>query len=857
MQKDLGSPRLLWSLLKEDRKRVFLGLAFGTATSALVPQIMRAYDGVTTWLWNPAYVQKVAVTFLIGVIVASALVLWLIPVSMKWSRSWWTGANHGSFAVTAVAAFVVFRLAASLQHSHWIVAAVLVAVFSLLILFISAKRSTAYDLPRDCSDDPRVSLDEAWPERKNLAVQIADCIRREGKPTYAIYGDFGSGKSSMLNFIDDALRSDRHHRPIIVRFNGWLPGSKENLTDQLLSDIASECSKEYYIPQLRHTALKVGRTIAASVPHFGSLTEWLPQETQGDIVKDLKSVLARLPRRIVVLVVEVDRMRKEELIVLLKLIRGFSSLPHLSFLCALERRQVEKMIKDEFGEVDHTFYHKFFADSYQIPKLVDSFLESETHDALTEIFEAQGWFTSNKQAKGEYSDVIDQHWSLIFSPLCTNIREVHRLASTVRTEARPLVDEVNPVDLTFVSALRYFAPEALELIWKFRDTLCALEVDSGIAESDKAYEGAVSLYLEREDALPIAPLLREQVQRIRAILFSGLETIKNAQGSDSNRRVTAAIEYFERNKGAAQTRSLRSISYFPAYFQSVLPVAVFPEKELQRIFHELGGSDEFQVGNLVTREFRKLDGNSDKRLNFLEKLSAKAVNALDLQRCMWLANVVVGLSVGLDNPHCETEYRLIDRLATSVADGLFLTGQSERRLSLLQICILGARADGVAHRILSSAVGNRPMPDGPIAASRGIQNVPREHLEKVFLERMTSRYGPNMHPDRIDLNLSHYLAFHDWGVLLDKSVWTTDRDLQHKFWMWYINSPERMAQFTRYALSPFYVGPPQGNPNLSLENILPKDDIRSLVLKFPPYQDVVAISTLRELLGSDVLPEPL
>jgi len=46
-------------------------------------------------------------------------------------------------------------------------------------------------------------------------------------------------------------------------------------------------------------------------------------------------------------------------------------------------------------------------------------------------------------------------------------------------------------------------------------------------------------------------------------------------------------------------------------------------------------------------------------------------------------------------------------------------------------------------------------------------------------------------------------------------------------------------------------------PNISLENILPKEDIRSLVAKFPPYQDLVAISTLREMLGSDVLPEPL
>ena len=857
MKKNIGLARVVGNLLMQERRPILLGLAFGAVASALVPQVVTAYVGLANWIWNPDHLQKSAVNFFIGIVALSAFVLWLIPATVKWLRSWWTGANRGSIIVPAVAVFVVFRLTTLLSFAPWCVTVVLLVLSSVLILFLAEQRSKAPDVPKDCSDDPRVSLDEAWPERRDLAKQIAECIRHEGKPTYAIYGDFGSGKSSMLNFIDEALRSDPRKKPIIVRFNGWLPGSKDNLADQLLSDIATECSKEFYVPQLRRTALKVARTVATSVPHFGGLTEWLPEETQGDVVGDLKSALARLPRRVVVLVDEIDRMRKEELIVLLKLIRGFSSLPHLNFVCALERRQVEKMIRHEFGDIDHTFYHKFFADSFQIPKLVDSFLESETHDALTGIFERQGWFKDNAQAGAEYSTAIHQHWKSVLVPLITNIREVHRLAGTVRTEAQPLVDEVNPVDLTFVSALRCFAPEALELMWKFRDTLCALDLDGGIADPDKAYENEVAVYLELENALPIAPLLREQVQRIRRILFSRLDEINIAQGSDANRKVTAALQYFERNKAAAQTKSLRSISYFPAYFQSVLPLSIFPEKELQRVFAELDRSDEFQIGHVLTLELRKLAGDANKRMNFLEKLGGKIANSLDLQKCMWVANVIVGHSCGLDDPWYDTEYLLIGRLVANIADELFLSGQAENRLLLLRKGILGARADGVAQRILALGVGNRPMPDGLVAASRGIQNVSREDLEKSFLDRMASTYGPDAHLDRIDLNFSYYLAFHDWGLTLEKSVWATDRNLQHKFWVWYINSPERMAQFTRYAVTPFLVAPNHWNPNISLDNILPKDDLRSLVLKFPPYQDPLALSTLREMLGNEILPEPL
>lgn len=224
---------------------------------------------------------------------------------------------------------------------------------------------------------------------------------------------------------------------------------------------------------------------------------------------------------------------------------------------------------------------------------------------------------------------------------------------------------------------------------------------------------------------------------------------------------------------------------------------------------------------------------------------------------MWVSNVIVGLSCGLDDPLCDTEYLLIGRIVANVADELFLSGQAENRLLLLRKCILGARADGVAQRILALGVGNRPIPDGLVAASRGIKNAPREDLEKSFLDRMANSYGPDAHLDRIDLNFSYCLAFHDWGLTLEKSVWANDRDLQHKFWMWYITSPERMAQFTRYAVTPFLVAPNHWNPNISLDKILPKDDIRSLASRFPPYQDPLALSTLRELLGNEILPEPL
>lgn len=844
-------------LAKDERKPILLGLAFGTAVSAIFPLIKAALKGGSHWIWNPQHIDSNALPASIIFIVALAVLLWPGPMLLRWLKSYSRGVNRGSFAIPAFAVFFTLELRYRLPMCGWSIAMPVIGVVTFLLIYLPYRRSVVLVLNDDRSDDARTSLQEAWPERKALAQEISWHVLNEGKATYAVYGGFGSGKSSMLNFIGDALRGDHERRAIVVRFNGWLPGSRENLAEQLLSDIATECSRQYYTPQFRRTALRVAKTLKAAVPHLEWVTEWLPQETQQDAIDDLREALERLPSRVVVLVDEIDRMRKEELFVLLKLIRGFTSLPRLSFVCALERSHVENMICAEFGAVDHTFYHKFFVESFELPKLTDSFLEAETHDALIAIFEEQGWFKSDEQAKNEFANAVRNHWNDIFAPLCTNIREVKRLASSVRTQSWSLVDEVNPLDLTLLAALRYFAPTASDLIWSFRNTLCAPDINSGIPDPDLVYEADVATYIEHEGNLRLNPLLQEQARRIRKILFSGLDEIDDASGTDSNKKVSATVRYFERNKSGARTKELRSASYFPAYFQNILPVTIFPEKDLAEFLNELRQSDEYQTQHAVFRRLKELEGNGDKRLNFLEKLTDKAVQSLDMDKCSLAANVLVGRSAGLDDPFCEREYSQTARFVTSICDELFLAGRLEDRLRLLRNCILGARADGVAFRILLWAV-NRPFPEVLIATQRGVENVPREELERAYLERMETRYGPAVGLGDVDLNFSYWLAFSDWGVLLEKSVWATQRDLQRKFWIRYISSPERLADVARFVLAPYALQLHSGAPASALwRNMLPEEDMRNLAKTYPPYQDLLAVAYLKELLGEDVIPEPI
>ena len=845
-----------WKLFWAERKYILPGLTCGASLSVALrsacPYIRTSLEPGWKWVSNPSHVHRVPAFVVLTLIVSLAIFLCPGPQILGWYRSWRNGVNYGSFALSFATALIALMLWPFSPRYHWLwlLGTVLLSGITSYLLYLSYKQALACKFPQDETDDEIKSIKDAWPERKALAENIAKRILTEGKATYAIYGDFGAGKSSMLNFISDALRSDSVQSPIVIRFNSWLPGSQDNLIDQLLSDISTECSKRYYIPRLRALTSKLARALATGIPHLSGIAEWFPKESQKDLIDDLRNVLARLPQKIVVLIDEIDRIQKEELLTLLKIIRGFSSLPRLSFVCALERKHVENLIQKELGEVSRTFYHKFFNESFQLPKLVDSFLELESHRALITALEAEGWFKSDEQAADAYSGRIFEYWDSVFAPLCTNIREIRRLASTLRSQARGLSNEVDPLDLTLVAALQLISPDVLELFWIYRDTLCATDIDTSIKDPEAEYEKNVISYLDRERSMLHDIDLLASVQQIREVLFSGLEAISNAQKESDYLRATASTKYMSKNREAAKSKRLRSNEYFSTYFQNVLPVAIFPETSFIGFIEKIKGLDELASEHFVLQEINMLNssGSYNKRINFLEKLVDQAISALSLAHCMWTANVVVSQSGNVGEPITNDESLIITRFITRIADALFIEDFASKRLVFVSNCIRASCFDSTAVRIFHWAIGMRSTTERIRSDVSGVEHIPKEELDNIYMERMESKYSSTGHIDQIDLKLSHWQAFAEWGRMLAAGTVISNNKTQQVFWKRYISSPQRMSEFIQFVLGPFLLWSDSPGPHsYSLDDILQKDDLLELARLYPPSHDATAMSLLKNL----------
>jgi hypothetical protein len=269
----------------------------------------------------------------IGVValVVISISLW----TWRFVRSWWAGIVSIAIPVAACVTFALLELAR--EYLKITLVAGLASVVIVVIieswrqrprlsspsmlplnLHIPAQKRSVSVLRRwkaSSSDDPITEWQDDIVGRAAVVETLAEHALRLNTPVVALNGEFGDGKSSVLNLLKKFLKG----QAIVVLFNAWLPGSEATLVTDLFINIATECKKHFYVPQLRKQTLAYARTLTRSVSFLAGLRELLPTQSQWEDVQELHQSFSRLPRRIVVPLDEIDRMQRDELLVFLKI----------------------------------------------------------------------------------------------------------------------------------------------------------------------------------------------------------------------------------------------------------------------------------------------------------------------------------------------------------------------------------------------------------------------------------------------------------------------------------------------------------------------------------------------------------
>ncbi|MGC4895471.1 KAP family P-loop NTPase fold protein [Micromonospora sp. DT31] len=331
------------------------------------------------------------------------------------------------------------------------------------------------------SDNPINRAEQDLLQRSTGAANIARGIRdvdASGGYVVGVVGPWGSGKTSIVNMVGEALR--REPALPVIEFNPWMFSGTDELVQTFFRELAA---------QMRLKDPKVA-AIAESVNTYADLlspVEALPlvgawfsrfrgaakavaeyQEKRRGSIADqrhkLSTELAKLDRPIVVIIDDIDRLESTEIRDIFKLVRLTASFPNVVYVLAFDRIRVEAAL-NQSGFDGRAYLEKIIQLGIDVPSVPNSVLLRLLGESLQgavadldalERFDEDAW-----------PDVLME----IVRPLITNMRDVARYCAAVRATSRTLGNQVELVDVLALEAVRIFLPDVFQSVVAARDGL--------------------------------------------------------------------------------------------------------------------------------------------------------------------------------------------------------------------------------------------------------------------------------------------------------------------------------------------------------------------------------------------------
>ncbi len=444
----------------------------------------------------------------------------------------------------------------------------------------------------------------------------------------ALYGQWGSGKTSIKNLAIESLRSDKDNCPSIVEFNPWQWAGQSQLAEGFFQEVGvalgfqqkDKQNKKRAIKWRSYAAyLKMGSFLAGS---FRSSIAWLlfivgfvaagsalfvdpahiktmvvvtgtfalalamlfkwggsfvdnlisileakskvQEKSLAENKKELSSLLQKLSQPVLVIIDDVDRLTKEEVKYLFQLIKANADFPNLIYLLLFQRDLIEKHFDPE-----PEFLEKIVQVGFDIPRIERNRLEKALFNGLNGLLSDELF---NKRFN-------KQRWNNLFvaglRPFFENLRDVRRFLATFSFHLSLFRNqgsfEVNHVDLIGLEVLRVFVPSVYQRLFGLKSLLTGenyslFDSDPEVKKGhSKTIENLISLGPENK---------RDELGEIIKQLFPNVRKFYGGFGSDPDK------SYRELN--------VCHPDVFDRYFHFAISEGDISQADLDRIMSLLG-----------------------------------------------------------------------------------------------------------------------------------------------------------------------------------------------------------------------------------------------------------------------------
>jgi predicted KAP-like P-loop ATPase len=337
-----------------------------------------------------------------------------------------------------------------------------------------------------------------------FASQLAQAVVGNNNPqglVLAVHGKWGSGKSSLLNFIKHDLKAlPEDTRPVLVDFNPWWFEGREQIATQLLEQFSAQLPDR--LKHVRTLAKLVGnysKQIASAAADYSGHSwlktplAWLLGRVPGlkfltektgvpQVKMKVSAALKASGKRFVFFVDDIDRLTPDEARDFFRAIKALADFPEVVYLLFFDREEVAEALSASLKMDGEAYLEKIIQAPFHLPAVDRSRLQHKLFKGLDTIIESGPMpFPFDQDRWGEvFHDGLDRY---IEKP-----RDIVRILNAISVVYPPLAGEVNSVDIIALEFLRVFEPTTYASIRDGKEFFCGrpTQLDQRNA-AEKAY----------------------------------------------------------------------------------------------------------------------------------------------------------------------------------------------------------------------------------------------------------------------------------------------------------------------------------------------------------------------------------
>ncbi|WP_194834863.1 P-loop NTPase fold protein [Nocardia sp. XZ_19_369] len=484
------------------------------------------------------------------------------------------------------------------------------------------------------SDAAIETMSEDRLARAAFANRIAQRIARTGtgpSVVFGLAGPWGSGKTSMLSMIGEALENisaeaDTDTRWSVAHFTPWAASDIDSLITEFYTAIASALPEKAteardLLKAATPVATAVGKAFAAAVVNkiapggFESAmqagTDALADQLGTVKVSEdpfqvrfdkISKAIQEAGTRVLVVVDDLDRLHTDELLAVMKAVRLLGRFPNVHYLLAYDKTTVLDLLTSSDLARDnrdraHRYLEKIVQYPFVLPPIQRVHIEAELHDGLLNVAGNLGLDLDALATKYAVEQLID----VLPDPDGLTLRSIKQLC--LQTDVLCSMvgpDEIDLFDAAVLTYIRLNCPDLYERIQTWRTMLLVPHTRAtGTAED----------WLARVGTTFASGASSEAVTAVYRMLVALFPRLPHAQDAVWTERAAAC--------------RISDQDYFARYFQFAIPEDDLSDVEVRKAFRQLVWLGELDEASIISKYITK-------RGPQWRKLMTKLYNNLDV-----------------------------------------------------------------------------------------------------------------------------------------------------------------------------------------------------------------------------------